>query len=51
MYEFLKIILFIYLFLAVVGLSCCGGFSLAVVSWGNARASHCVASLVAQCWL
>ena len=33
-YEFLKIILFIYLFVAVVGLSCCGAFSLVVVSRG-----------------
>ena len=40
--------MFIYLFLAVLGLHCCPGFYLVVVSWGysivGCRASHCSGS-------
>ena len=42
LYLFFLIILFIYIFLAVLGLHCCKDFSLAVVSRGySLAASHC----------
>ena len=35
-----KIIVFIYLYLAVLGLRCCAGFALLVVSWGYSVAVY-----------
>ena len=48
-----KRVLFIYLFLAVLGLSCCAGFALVVVSGGYSLAEvprllMAVASLVGE---
>ena len=43
LFSFFKIILFIYLFLAVLGLHCAWGFSLVAASKGY--------SLVAVCWV
>ena len=46
-FEFLKMILFIYLILAVLGLHCCAGFSLVVVSRGL-LSNFIVSSLVVE---
>ena len=53
---FVKIILFFYLFLAVLGLQCCADLSLAVVSKGCSlvtvhRLLIAVASLAVKHWL
>ena len=46
-FEFLKMILFIYLILVVLGLHCCAGFSLVVVSRGL-LSNFIVSSLVVE---
>ena len=46
-FEFFKMILFIYLILAILGLHCCAGFSLVVVSRGL-LSNFIVSSLVVE---